>query len=730
MGPEKKTLLFLTEKKASVNVETKALAGAGFAVVLCSSKEDVIRRLEEERILNPLVIIGLTGKNPAEWVDSERAIHRFHNTPLLYYTKEADSDFFRILDQSLHNGIVPAEAGSAFLIHSIEKFFSRKHEVPFRRFINIVKETNHSPRQDQYGFLIAGLVDAIIVDSKEGQIIEVNNKACRILELSRDQMIEGQIYKSGWTFIHEDLTPFPIKEHPHLIAREKKESVNNIIMGINRPGKETLWLSSSSIPVISQENGELEGVITSFRDISEYVSIRKDNLRMAAIFTHADWGVAMGSANTDTIEKVNPAYARMHGYEPEEMTGLDITSVFAPEERKKIPRHIKIACERGHHRFEASHLKKDGTVFPTINALTIIYDHEGNPLFRAVNVVDLTEMKKKENQLREAKEYSEILFNNSPIAIYSVDKEGKIVDFNQQAEEITGFKKEEVIGRHLDLVREELLSETVLASEFKITTRDNEEKIIERYSSELCDFNGSAIGEVNSFIDITEWKRLEEYKSDIERIIRHDLKTPLNSIIGFPKLMLTDENLSDEYREYLMIIFLAGQNMLNLINASLNLYRLEQGSYNFSMEKIELITILKQIRKTLRDECSRKKNNIRIELNSGPLERDYEIDLMTEKSFIFMILLNLAKNAVEASPIGEDVIISIKKGDQLEISIHNKGAVPESVREHFFEKNYTYGKKHGNGLGTYSAKLMANALGADLTFTTDDTEGTTLFLKL
>ncbi|MBN2655541.1 MAG: PAS domain S-box protein [Spirochaetales bacterium] len=730
MNRTEEKLLFLTGKDTSITEEIEALEQAGFPVEVCYSVEEASEKLHQENYRCSILLVCLFGEEFSHWTGTSRYIHSTNDISILYYTKKMDPDYYRKLEEGHPDGIIPREAGLPFLVYSLEHLCRKKKASPMTRFLNIVDETNLSSRSYQYGHLIAELVDAIIVDDKEGKITKVNKKACEILELSQEKMIQGEIYKSGWTFIREDLTPFPVGEHPHLIAKKTKRPVKDVIMGINRPGRETLWISSSSFPVFERNSDELEGVVTAFSDISEYVSIRKNNLRMAAIFSHADWGVALGNADTDRIDKVNPAYARMHGYGEKEMNGWNILSVFAPEERADIPRHIQIACRMGHHRFEANHIRKDGTVFPTVNAVTIIYDHEGNPLFRAVNVVDMTEIKRKENQLKEAKEYSEILFNKSPIAIYSVDKEKKIVNFNQKAEEITGFKREEVIGRDLELVREELQSETAIASEFRIVTRNKEEKIIERYSSELCDANGSAIGVVNSFIDITEWKKLQEYKSDIERIIRHDLKTPLNSIIGFPKLMLTDENLSDEYREYLMIILLAGQNMLNLINSSLNLYKLEQGNFKFTLEKIELVTILKQIRKTLKDECFKRRNTIELRLNSNPLERDFEISLMSEKSFLFMILLNLIKNAVEASPKGEDVVVSIEKGDKLEIRIHNMGAVPESVREHFFEKNFTFGKKHGNGLGTYSAKLMANAIGADLTFTTDEKEGTTLFLKL
>jgi len=64
------------------------------------------------------------------------------------------------------------------------------------------------------------------------------------------------------------------------------------------------------------------------------------------------------------------------------------------------------------------------------------------------------------------------------------------------------------------------------------------------------------------------------------------------------------------------------------------------------------------------------------------------------------------------------------------ISVHNHGAIPEAIRNNFFTKYATYGKRYGTGLGAYGAKMMASAMGASIWFTTDETSGTTIFLKL
>ena len=94
------------------------------------------------------------------------------------------------------------------------------------------------------------------------------------------------------------------------------------------------------------------------------------------------------------------------------------------------------------------------------------------------------------------------------------------------------------------------------------------------------------------------------------------------------------------------------------------------------------------------------------------------------------MLSNLFKNALEASPRNEKIQISLSKENECLISIHNQGAVPEDIRDNFFEKYTTSGKHGGTGLGTYSAKLIAETLGGSIiTMASSEKLGTMITLS-
>jgi signal transduction histidine kinase len=92
---------------------------------------------------------------------------------------------------------------------------------------------------------------------------------------------------------------------------------------------------------------------------------------------------------------------------------------------------------------------------------------------------------------------------------------------------------------------------------------------------------------------------------------------------------------------------------------------------------------------------------------------------------------NLIVNAVEASPRAASLTIRVREeGEEVAVRIHNYGVVPDDVRDRFFERYATSGKKRGTGLGTYSARLIARTHGGDISFTSTEQEGTWVEVRL
>ncbi|MFC1857465.1 response regulator [Thermodesulfobacteriota bacterium] len=221
-------------------------------------------------------------------------------------------------------------------------------------------------------------------------------------------------------------------------------------------------------------------------------------------------------------------------------------------------------------------------------------------------------------------------------------------------------------------------------------------------------------------------------REDIERITQHDLKSPLNGIINFPNLVTSQGNLSEKQEEYLQKTVQLGYKMLNMINLSLDLYKMEKGVYQFKPVPVDILPVIADILQENRNFILSKKLTAEIILNGRPVTEEEHFAIPGENLLFYSMLANLIKNAFEASPRKEKITISLADDTDHKIGIHNLGTVPEDIRDTFFEKYSTSGKTTGTGLGTYSAKLIAETQGGQISLDTSEEDGTTIrinFLK-
>ena len=115
-------------------------------------------------------------------------------------------------------------------------------------------------------------------------------------------------------------------------------------------------------------------------------------------FKNAGWGVVITDHITHALLMVNPAFARMHGYPEEELIGKLITDTFVPEFRNQISKIAQIVHKEGHYIYESLHLKKDGSTFPVLTDVVAIRSQDGNTLYRASNMQDISERKQFEEE--------------------------------------------------------------------------------------------------------------------------------------------------------------------------------------------------------------------------------------------------------------------------------------------------------------------------------------------
>jgi PAS domain S-box-containing protein len=235
--------------------------------------------------------------------------------------------------------------------------------------------------------------------------------------------------------------------------------------------------------------------------------------------------------------------------------------------------------------------------------------------------------------------------------------------------------------------------------------------------------------------DVSERKQLERVREDVQRIMRHDIKSPLIGITGLAKILLKGDNLTSRQRKAAGLILELGERTINFLERSRDLFQIEQGVYKLNPREFDLARALAVITESLESLILKKVINLKITILGKQVEKGFKYLVKGDEGLFDIMLTNLIKNAIEGSPERSDVSVSIEvqkiKGvDSHVIDIHNRGTIPHEIRDRFFDAYITSGKSDGTGLGTYSARLICGAHQGNISFTTSEEEGTHVIVQL
>lgn len=226
--------------------------------------------------------------------------------------------------------------------------------------------------------------------------------------------------------------------------------------------------------------------------------------------------------------------------------------------------------------------------------------------------------------------------------------------------------------------------------------------------------------------EVRERREAEMIREEVERINRHDLKSSLNLVIGYPELMLRMGGLTEGHRECLHRIEAAGYRMLDMIRYQLDLFKMEKGIYRLRATRLDVVQIFCGLEDELRPLLLQSGVRLCMRLDGHEVHGTEHFQLLGEEGLLCTMFRNLLVNGIEASRSGDEVEVHLRRGTRTRISIRNTLPVPESIRSRFFEKYVTHGKEDGTGLGTYSAALIARTHGAGITVRTGPRRGTVI----
>ncbi|MBF0265700.1 MAG: HU family DNA-binding protein [Gammaproteobacteria bacterium] len=350
-------------------------------------------------------------------------------------------------------------------------------------------------------------------------------------------------------------------------------------------------------------------------------------------------------------------------------------------------------------------------------------------------------------------DYTDAVIDLSADMIVSSDSKRDIVIFNKIAEETYGYTQEEIQEHGVAVLYAnqdeyeavgEAMRKTDHFSGVISSRKKNGETFPTRINAKILrNEDGAVMGSVGYSRDLTEemaaaqvkqelavLKATEDMKKDIEQITRHDLKSPINGIVGFCEMLLQEPTLSEEHKESISLMKDLGYKTINMVNLSLSMVKMEKGSYQLTPKPMDMHALIKGILSDVSSQIKYKRLMVNLLINNHPANDDDKCIAYGEELLSYSLFANLIKNAVEASSRKQTIAIDMNTDDMVSIAIHNSAAVPEDIRETFFDKYATSGKSTGTGLGTYSAKLFTEAQHGKISMHSSDAEGTTIKVTL
>jgi PAS domain S-box-containing protein len=380
---------------------------------------------------------------------------------------------------------------------------------------------------------------------------------------------------------------------------------------------------------------------------------------------------------------------------------------------------------------------------------TAMVDSQGKLLGVLTASIDTSDRKAIEEALAMEQQRLRLVVHSSKLGMLDWDGVSRSAYYSPRFKEILGYKPDaDTTGwpDYFDLLHPEdaprvraRFRNHIVSSrddfhdplDYRLRRADGSYVWVQAQGISVRDAKGYATRFIATLTDITQRRAQEEavresmrLREEVERMSRHDLKTPLNSVIAVSRLLRQSAKLSREDEELLSIVERAGYRILSMVNLSLDIFRMEQGSYQFRAQAVDLSEVARKVAADLESQAASKDVVINLKQSGHATAR-------AEELLSYSMFANLVKNAIEAAPEGGVVTVTVEgAGDAVSVHIHNAGEISPKVRPHFFEKYATTGKDGGVGLGAYSARLMARVQEGEITMHSDAAAGTTLSVRM
>jgi two-component system NtrC family sensor kinase len=592
--------------------------------------------------------------------------------------------------------------------------------------------------------------DGIIVFDEDSRIEFANQMASEIMGLPKDHILGREFFS--------------------LIGKRDEEFLEEMVMRGEGMGEKVCTEMSLHTPQDQVKASEVciaptrseDGRIKTYayiRDITERKKFEKElkesEEKFRNLFERVRHGLFISTKEGHFLD-CNQAMWGLLGYQDkEEFLKIDILKdlYVNPEDRKTFMEQVE---NLGFIKdFEVEFKKKKGERITVLLTATAKKDETGTIIgYEGLNI-DITDRKKMERELREANDFLMNLIDSSVDGIIVTNMKGSILLFNKGAENLLGYRSEEVVEKmNIRSIYPPGVAKEVMEklknpdfggvgklTSFPIFHRRKDGEMIEGdlSASLIYDEKGNEIASVGIFKDLRERSKMERELREIQQAllqseklaamgrltsqIAHELNNPIYGIMNTLELLKTEIPPESKRRRILDLSLSEIQRLSEMLRNMLSFSKPEEEKRR-PIKIDELIEgILLVMEKQMRE------SNIQVEISFNP---DIP-EIMASTNQMRQVMLNILKNAKEAMPKGGTLTVRTSREDnRVLIHIQDTGmGVPEEIRDKIFEAFFTTKQKvKGVGLGLSVCYGIIKDHGGDIKIESEEGKGTTFIISL
>jgi PAS domain S-box-containing protein len=611
--------------------------------------------------------------------------------------------------------------------------------------------------EGKFKALLDATPEAMICVDAEGVIVLANTQATEVFRYGRDRLIGMPV---------ETLIPAGVREthrrhrRAYLVDPAPRKMGEGMRLTALR-GDGTECPVEISLAAVDGEGGTV--VFATVLDVTDRIAQAQSDAQLAGIVAASSDAIVSKTLD-GTILTWNPGAVRLYGYTAQEMIGRDVT-VILPDDKPDDERRLLARVRNGelvkHH--ETRRVRKDGTTIYVSLSMAPIRDPNGVIVGASTISHDITAEVEAEHRLRFEREQFQMIMTAASDPFISMDYRGLITEWNRQSEQVFGWTRDQVLGRHVvDTIlprRYGAALDRVLEGRWDwLLDRPTEMAAVRADGSELpveltmWRVRRDERSTFHAFArDITARRQTEQalaqardqavetahLKSQFLASMSHEIRTPMNGVIGLSGLLL-NTSLGETQRRYAQGINNAGVALLSVINDVLDFSKLEAGKVVVERANFEIWRLLDEVVGLVADVTGAKS----LVVNSA-CDPALRAVVSGDPGKLRQVLLNLAGNAVKFTVGGRvTVAASPAAGDfppgsvpvRFEVSDTGIGIDADQqagLFEPFIQADASTTRRFGGtGLGLAISRELVGVLGGEIGLISEAGKGSTFWFTV